>query len=123
MSKILKSGNISEELIQKTVLQWIALYPDLKDVVIHIPNEGRRTARFGKLLKDMGMKSGVSDLFIAMGCHGFFGAWIELKSKNGSLSQSQKKFIESMRQQNYFAAVCHSIEDCIETIKWYCFDN
>lgn len=117
--KILKSGKISEEAIHKTVMEWVRAHPYLKGLVLHFPNEGRRTARYGKLLKDMGMRAGVSDLLIAMPRHGFGGAWIELKSEDGILSSPQKAFLEDMNQQNYFTAVCWSIDEAINIISWY----
>ena len=119
--KVLKSGDISEETIHKTVMEWVRLHPLLKRLVLHFPNEGHRTVRFGKLLKDMGMRAGVSDLFIAMPRHEFNGAWIELKSSNGILSAAQKEFLKDMSQQNYFTAVCRSIDEAIRIIDWYCF--
>jgi hypothetical protein len=121
--KLLSSGEISEETIHKTVMQWVNLQPSLKGLVLHIPNEGRRTERFGRLLKAMGMRPGVLDLFIMMGRHDYYGAWIELKSKNGSLSNAQKLFIKDAEVQNYFTDVCFSIEDAIHTIKWYCLES
>lgn len=121
-TKVLKSGNISEETIHKTVIEWVMFHPLLNKLVLHFPNEGRRTASFGKLLKDMGMRAGVSDLFIAMPKHGFGGAWIELKSIDGVVSTFQKEFLRDMSQQNYFTAICWSIDEAINTISWYCFD-
>ncbi len=121
--KTLKSGHISEESIHKTVMAWVRLHPILKGLVLHFPNEGRRSERFGRLLKDLGMRPGVSDLLIAMPRHGFGGAWIELKSINGILSPLQKEFLEDMSQQNYFTSVCWSVDEAIQTISWYCFDT
>src|SRR5580698_8955954 len=120
MCLYLKSGHISEETIHKTVMEWVRLHPRLKGLVLHFPNEGRRTRRYGKLLNDMGMRAGVSDLFIAMGRHGYHGAWIELKSAGGRVSDEQHRFLYDMRQQNYFTVVCWSIEEAINTISWYC---
>ena len=117
----LKSGDISERSLQKCVMKWVYLNPTLRNVVIHIPNEGKRTPHYGKSLKDIGMRAGVSDLFIAMIRHGYGGAWIELKSKQGTLSDYQKKFLRDMAEQNYFTKICRSIEETIEFIKWYCF--
>jgi len=90
---------------------------------MHFPNEGKRSARYGKLLKDMGMRPGVADLFITTARHGFIGAWIELKSINGKLSPVQKLFLEEMSQQNYFTATCWSIDEAIKTIAWYFGQN
>lgn len=123
MVRLLKSGDIPEDLIHKTIIQWVRKHPKLKNIqklIIHFPNEGKRSLRYGKLMKDLGMRKGVSDLFIAIPCHGFGGAWIELKSKNGTLSIEQREFLEDMRQKNYFTAVCYSIEEGINTIDWYC---
>ena len=114
--KLLKSGDISEETIHKTVMEWVRLHPMLKGLVLHFPNEGRRTKRFGGLLKELGMRAGVVDLLIAMPRHGYGGAWLELKSANGILSPLQKQFLEDMSQQNYFTAVCWSINEAINTI-------
>lgn len=122
-TKYLKSGEISEESMQKAVMQWVNLKPKLRNFVIHIPNEGKRTSRYGKCLKDMGMRSGVSDLFIAMPRHGYFGAWIELKSKNGILKAAQKNFMIDMMSKNYFTTTCSSIDTAITMINWYCFEE
>lgn len=118
--KMLKSGDISEEAIQKTVIQWVRTFPYLRRIVMHFPNEGKRSMYYGKLLKDMGMRVGVSDLFIALANHDFIGAWIELKSANGVVSLAQKEFLKDMGQQGYFTAICWSIDEAIDTIAWYC---
>lgn len=122
-TQYLKSGEPSENSIQKAVMEWVRLDPALRMCVIHIPNEGKRTSRYGKSLKDMGMRPGVSDLFIAMPRKGYNGAWIELKSKNGVLSDTQMEFLDDMKNQNYFTASCHSTEETISLIKWYCFES
>jgi hypothetical protein len=119
--KTLKSGELSESAIQKTVMEWVNTKRGLRNFVIHIPNEGKRTTYYGKSLKDMGMRPGVADLFIAMPKHGYHGAWIELKSKHGGLSTNQRDFLVDMMIKNYFATACFSIEDAIDTINWYCF--
>lgn len=121
-TKYLKSGEIAEESIQKTVMDWVRLYPDIKNLVMHFPNEGKRSPRYGLTLKDMGMRPGVSDIHIAMMRHGFGAAWIELKAAHGIISPAQKQFLIDMEQQGYFTAVCYSIDETIAVIKWYCFD-
>ena len=117
--KLLKSGDISEKDIQKTVISWVRAQPRIKNLVMHFANEGKRSTAYGKLLKDMGLRPGVSDLFIASMCHGYGGAWIELKSKHGVLSKEQREFLLDMEQQGYYTAVCHSIDETIKQIEWY----
>ena len=114
--KYLKSGAMSESSLQKAVLQWANLHPQLKNAVIHIPNEGKRTSHYGKPLKDMGMRRGVSDLFIALQRHGYGGAWIELKSKDGVLSQAQEVFLNDMAMHGYFTHTCYSLDEAIKII-------
>lgn len=90
---------------------------------MHFANEGYRTDRYGRRLKEMGLRPGVADLFIAMQCHGYGGAWLELKSANGKLSSAQIEFLDDMATQGYFTNDCkplRTIEATIDTIKWYC---
>lgn len=122
MTKYLKNGEMSEESIQKSIIEWISIHPDIKKYskyIIHIPNEGKRTPRYGKKLKDMGMRPGVSDLFIAIPRKGFNGAWVELKSKSGTLSKSQFEFLKDMEMQNYCTNSCNSFEEFTIFILWY----
>jgi hypothetical protein len=110
---------ISEDQIQKTVMEWVRFQPGLGSVVFHIPNQGKRSMRYGKGLKDMGMRPGVSDLFIARPSGEYHGAWIELKSSTGRVSPEQKLFLSDMGKEGYFTAICWSIEETIDTIKRY----
>lgn len=119
----LKSGNPSENSIHKTVIQFVNAHPILRKCVIHIPNEGKRTVMYGKHLKDMGMRPGVADLFIAMPRRGYNGAWIELKSKYGILSEHQANFLNDMSAQNFFTKVCSSVDSALEVIQWYCLTD
>lgn len=111
---------ISEESMQLTIMGWVRLQPELAKIIMHFPNEGKRTPRYGKLLKSMGMRPGVSDLFIAKSHGHYIGAWIELKTPTGKLTMVQRQFLDDMVKQNYFCCVCRSIEETIEVIQWYC---
>lgn len=121
--RLLKSGEVSESAIHRCTIEWINHHPELRKIIFHIPNEGKRTGRYGAHLKALGLRPGVSDLFIAKGSHGFHGAWIEIKSREGTLSPAQRAFFEDMRAQNYFTAACYSFEEIINTIEWYCFNQ
>lgn len=119
LNKVLKSGELSELSIHKAAIQWCHLNPNLKGLVIHIPNEGKRSRRYGRTLKELGMLAGASDLFIALAKKEYHGAWIEIKSKQGILSPLQKQFLEKMNQQGYFTAVCYSLDEIISILNWY----
>lgn len=47
--------------------------------VVHIPNEGKRSERYGAELKRLGMRKGFPDLFIPQSKKGYHGLFIELK--------------------------------------------
>ena len=109
----LKSGALSEEGIHKAIMDWVRLHPSIVKLVMHFPNEGKRTPSYGRMMKDLGMRAGVSDLFISMARHGYHGAWIEFKTPTGVVSPAQKAFLLDMKQQGYYTVVCRSIEDGI----------
>lgn len=66
----------------------------------HVPNESRRPGQAGNIermmLKAQGVLSGVADWCVPYKTsYGHPGAYIELKSKGGKLSQDQIKFLNA----------------------------
>lgn len=120
--RVLKSGDLSEDAIQKAVIEWTSYFPALRDAVIHIPNEGKRSPSYGNKLKAMGMTPGASDLFIALPRGGYHGAWLELKSKSGRVTLLQKKFLDAQSARGYYTAVAFSVEEAIKILTLYCFE-
>lgn len=114
------SERISEKETHLRVMEWVRLHPSISPYVIHIPNESPRHPRYGALLKRMGMRKGVADLFIALPLNGYGGAWIELKTLKGKTTASQNCFLRDMKKAGYFVAVTRGIDETIETIKEYC---
>lgn len=97
------------------------------DLLFHIPNGGGRSKREAGILKAMGVKAGVSDLFLPVPkwididggrllCHGL---WIEMKCDGGRASEEQLKWIYAMRSMGYEAKVCTGWQEAVETIKGY----
>lgn len=118
--RLLQSGEISESDIHRSVMAWVRAHASIAPFVIHVPNEGKRSLRYGFKLKELGMRAGVSDLFIALARHEYHGAWIELKSKKGILSLAQKQFQDDMRSQNYYTSVTYTLDEAISVLQWYC---
>lgn len=113
-------GKESETQIHLAVMKWVRLHPKISPYVIHIPNEGKRSQRTGRLLKNMGMRSGVSDLFIALPRNGYHGAWIELKTDKGKVQPSQIEFLEDMKSSGYFVEITRGFDATVMAIKNYC---
>lgn len=104
---------------QSLVMEWASLNPRLR--WLHaIPNGGSRDKREGANLKRQGVKKGVSDLCLPLACRGYHGLYIEMKrKKGGTVSSEQRKFIDDMTANGYYAAVCKGAEEAIKLIKWY----
>lgn len=81
----------------------------------HVPNESRRPGQAGNIermmLKAQGVLSGVADWCVPYKTsYGHPGAYIELKSKGGKLSQDQIKFLNAMYEQGQFCAVVWNLD-------------
>lgn len=95
-------------------------YCDLRGIpVVHIPNEGKRSARYGAQLKRMGLRRGFPDLFIPVARKGYHGLFIEMKAKGGRVSPEQKEWARVLAEQRYLCAVCYSFEEAVKTIEGY----
>jgi hypothetical protein len=109
-----------ESFEQIAVIDWLKLqYPDIYKCTFHIPNERKCTPAYGKILKRMGVKAGVSDLFIAHPISNYSGLFIEIKTLTGKLTTYQSNFINLMNSKGYYACVTFGFYDTIKIIKWY----
>ena len=94
-------------------------YPELK-CLMAIPNGGQRHIAVARKLKAEGVKSGVSDLFLALPVpNGPAGLWVEMKAPDGVVSQNQEDFIYLMRWVGYRAIVCWSVDEAVDEITKY----
>lgn len=109
-----------EQILQVNLMAWIEHnYPEERKSILHIANERRTSMQQGKLLKRMGVMSGVSDLFIALPRGQWSGCWLELKEGKGKPSQAQKDFLARMIKNGYMAACVTGLEAAQEVIKQY----
>jgi len=104
--------------------QNLKLYPEL-ELLFAIPNGGsRHKAEAGKL-KAMGVKAGVSDIFLPVTKSGCSGMWIELKrpvsvgKAKGIASDDQNIWLEKMRSQGYKGIVCYGWIEARDAILKY----
>ena len=92
----------TEEQEQAAVMEWAMLmakqFPDLEDL-FHIGNGGLRSKSEAVRLKRIGVKPGVSDLFLPAPVGKYHGLWIEMKRrKGGRLEPEQKDWIDRMNR-------------------------
>ena len=113
---------LSEDYIQKTVIRETAKHPILRELLFHIPNGGYRHPIEAKKLKLMGVRKGVSDLFLPALTKNYPGLWLELKTETGTLKPEQENWLIKMRENGYAAEVTRSVEESIDLLLSY-LDN
>lgn len=101
------------------LMVWAKTQPILSEYLIHIPNGGYRHPKEAIKLKKMGVKAGVSDLFLAYPNPHYHGLWIELKSEKGKLSPEQKHWLNLMEAVGYGVAVSYSLEETYDILQNY----
>lgn len=85
----------NENQHQMAVVKWSQQpsvrekWPELK-LMFHIPNERVCSKQQGRLLKLMGVKPGVPDLFLPVPRSRYHGLYIEMKTEVGTPSEDQK---------------------------------
>lgn len=113
----------SEDTEQIGVVQWaewnVRKYPELK-WLYHCPNGGSRNKQEAVKLKQMGVKSGVSDLCLPYPKGMYCGLYIEMKYGNNRQQQSQKEFLEDMAAAGHFVVTCYSAQEAVNVIEEYC---
>lgn len=115
--------NNEEDRLQVASMRYIRLqYPDA--ISFHVSNEGISGSRakqgaYGTKQKRMGVLSGVSDVIILEPKGIYHGLMIELKSKKGRISDSQKLFLSRCDSKNYKTHVCRSIDEVVLAVDEY----
>lgn len=103
------------EWADKTVIDGIRI----GDYLIHIPNEGKRGPKAAKDAKRLGLRAGVPDLFLALPRGGYAGLWIEMKSKQGTVTFQQIKWLTRFADVAYKTSICKSLTDAKGVIERY----
>ena len=113
----------TESSEQQALFQWAALqcriYPEL-DLLYHTPNGGLRSKAEAGRFKAEGVKAGVPDICLPVARGRWHGLYIELKrQRGGKVSVSQRKWIDALHDQDYYAAVCIGWEAAAAVILKY----
>jgi hypothetical protein len=117
----------SENQEQKALVTWLSYHPIVRDFFCKNNNEGKRTVAQGHNLKLMGLRPGVSDLFIYYPTTTYHGLFLEVKrnkkyTKSERLTDTwiaQEKFIETVKSVGYQGHWCYGWEDGKKIIEAY----
>lgn len=123
-TKITKKRKQPEQAEQILLCSWFAKkYPEIDSIFFHISNGTHVGAYRGSILKKMGVKPGIPDIFLAVPRYEkretFHGLFIEMKSKTGKISPAQKLSHEKLREKNYKVEVCWSFMQARVIIQTY----
>jgi len=116
------AGAGSESHEQAMLVQWwhIAgskLAPNV--ILAAIPNGGARDAVTGARLKREGVVKGMPDLFLACARSGRHGLFVEMKTRRGRVSESQRNLFPLLEAHGYGVAVCHGWREAANVIEAY----
>lgn len=112
----------SESGHQQAIFCWanqnVVNFPQLK-YLFSIPNGGARDKITAAKLKAEGVKAGIPDMFLPVACGMYHGLFIELKVNKNVATSEQKKWIEVLNENGYYATVCRGWEEARECLLWY----
>lgn len=116
--------SMQESYLQQECVQWFKFqFPKYAQVLIHVPNEGKRNTKMvrtkygmkvvcsgGARLKAEGMVAGVADLLLLTPNNEYGSLAIEMKTPTGRLSDSQKAWREEFEKAGNKYVVCRTFE-------------
>ena len=80
---------------------------------------GKRDKATAAVLKRQGVKAGVPDIMLPAARAGYHGLYIELKAGENTTTKKQKEWLEYLRQQGYYTAVCYGWQPAAQLIEQY----
>lgn len=105
-----------EATIHRSIRQWLGVVlPEA--MVIHIPNEGKRSESEGARQKALGLTPGMPDLMILM--PGERTIFLEVKNQSGRLRPEQKAVCAELERMRYPVAVVRSIEEARAALRGF----
>lgn len=114
---------MTETQHQTTLIKWTQQpsirqqYPELA-LLFHVPNE-RSDKVQAAILKKMGVRRGVPDLFLPVPSGQYHGLFIEMKTEKGKASDDQLWWIDHLKANGYTCSVCYGWKHATEVLEWY----
>jgi hypothetical protein len=103
-----------EAEIQRTLIAHFAARRTPGVFVFHVPNGGARSPIEAAILKGLGTRAGVPDIFaVHQGqCYA-----LELKTKDGRATDAQWQAIEDLRAAGAHAEVCYGLDRALAVLE------
>ena len=118
----MKNLTPTEHLEQVTLITWYRR-TFKNELLIAIPNGGKRHIKTALSMKLEGVSKGFPDLFLPVPSSKYHGLFIELKrQKGGIVSKEQKSWLEYLNSVGYQSTVCKGFLEAKEVIECYLKD-
>lgn len=115
----MKAGETTEQI---KLFTWAKtredIIPELR-LMYHVPNEGKRSAGGGQILKAAGLRAGVPDVCLPVARFGFNALYIEMKYGKNKPTAAQKEYMAALEAEGARVAVCYSADEAREVIRQY----
>ncbi len=113
-----------ESRIQQGCVRWFRYqFPNLARLLFAVPNGGARDRVTGAILKGEGVVAGVSDLILLVPAGPYHALCVEMKTRTGHQSASQKEWQAEVEKHGYRYVVCRSLDDFINAVYGYLGSN
>ncbi|MFA5875219.1 MAG: VRR-NUC domain-containing protein [Candidatus Margulisiibacteriota bacterium] len=109
---------VSEHVHQCHYFNWIR-YAHPNILAFAIPNGGNRCAITGAMLKREGVKPGIPDIMIASANGVYHGLFIEMKTENGRMTESQEAIKVKLESEGYRVEMCKGWEQAVKITQEY----
>lgn len=116
----------NESKLQQMCVAWFRLqYRELGHLLFAVPNGGARSRVEAAIMKAEGVTSGVTDLILLIGRHGYNALCIEMKTsdKKSKVSEEQKDWQRLAAENGCKCVVCRDFESFVENINGYMKSN
>lgn len=118
-----KASSTEHDLQVACVNEFRYLNPRFADLLIAIPNGGKRNEIVAAKMKAEGVVAGVPDLFFAHPSGEWHGLFLEMKNgKAGVVSEHQKRMMTMLTQHGYKCVICRTRDDFFAALKEYAPD-
>lgn len=113
-----------EETEQILVMKWASVAAEafpILDLLIHVPNGGKRNPGEAARLKAAGVKAGVPDLLLLASMAGYAGLAIELKraDRSNHPTTEQLAWLARLHGEGWAVAVCYGAPEAIDILYAY----
>lgn len=103
-----------EQQIQRAVFDHLRSRGMPDTFAFHVPNGGKRKPIEAAILKGLGVRAGVPDIFAVRGGKCFA---IELKADNGRPTTGQLECLAALDKAGAFTAICYGLDPALRVLE------